>query len=83
MGLLKKIFKGKRYPVSGTVTINGQTYKIMRATGGNNRYLPFWYVYGTCNAPINVIENDLNKQGYTLRQLGGNGNICMTIKIKK
>ena len=83
MGLLKKLFSGKRYPVKGKVKINGQEYNIMRAKSGNNAYLPFWYVYGTCNAPQHVIEKDLNLQGYTLRNLGGNGNICMTIKIKK
>jgi len=83
MGLLKKLFSGKRYPVNGKITINGKQHKIMRAKAGNNSYLPYWYVYGTCNAPQHIIEKDLNLQGYTLKKLGGNGNICMTIKIKK
>ena len=83
MGLLKKLFSGKRYPVNGKVKINGQEYKIMRAKASNNAYLPFWYVYGNCTAPANVIERDLNLQGFSLRKLGGNGNVCMTIKVKK
>ena len=83
MGLLKKIFSGKRYPVAGKITINGQQYKIMKAQAGTNRYLPYWNVYGTCTAPTQVIKKDLNQQGYTLRKLGGPGNVCMTIKIKK
>ena len=83
MGILKKLFSGKRYPVVGTITIKGQTYKIMKAQAGTNRYLPYWNVYGTCNQPQNIIEQELNRQGFTLKKLGGIGNVCMTIKIKK
>ena len=73
MGLLKKIFSGKRYPIKGEITINGQRCKIMKAKAGNNTYLPFGYVYGTCTAPQHTIEKDLNLQGYSLRQLGEMG----------